>query len=157
MFLPLYGALPWRVDPLAVLAGLAIRALWTLTAPPPLAADDALAAWLAALPGGLAALWVATRILGAAVVPVIEELAFRGYVLQRADFDGLAGRLVAVALSTALFAALHDRWLPAALAGLVFAALTLRSGRLTDAILADAAANAIIAAAAIATGDWSRI
>lgn len=153
-----YSALPWRADMSAVMAGGIVGALWIVTSPPPSETDAALAAWLAAAPTWLFAVWIATRALGTAViVPLIEELVFRSYILERANFGGRAGLVFAVALSTALFAALHDRWIAAALAGLVFAALTLRSGRVTDAIVAHATANALIAAAAAATGDWSKI
>jgi exosortase E/protease (VPEID-CTERM system) len=157
-FLPHYRALRWRADPVSILAGLAIGALWIVTSPPPSETDAALAAWLAAAPTTLFMLWIVTRTLGTIlVVPLVEELVFRSYVLQRANFGGRPGLLFAIGLSSALFAALHDRWLAAALAGLVFALLALRSGRLTDAIVAHAVANTAIAAAAMTTGDWSKI
>jgi exosortase E/protease (VPEID-CTERM system) len=154
-FRALYRRLDWRLDPVSLAAGVAIGALWLATAPPPAEADSALADALAALGPAAFALWVASRLVGTALlVPLIEELVFRGYVLRRLDTGGIVMRALALAVSSALFAALHDRWLAAALAGLVFGLLTLRSGRLTDAVLAHAAANAVIAAWAAAAGDW---
>ena len=45
----------------------------------------------------------------------------------------------------------------AALAGLVFGLLYLRSGRIGDAVLSHAAAKTVIAGAALLEGDWSLI
>jgi exosortase E/protease (VPEID-CTERM system) len=125
-----------------------------VSAPPPAAPEPA----LLALAPAAAALWVAVRLLGTVIlVPVVEELFFRGYVLARLDRGGVAWRALAVVVSTAGFAALHDRWLVAALAGLVFAVVYLRRGRLSDAVAAHVAANALVAAAAVWRGDWSLI
>ena len=66
-------------------------------------------------------------------------------------------RVLAIVVSSALFAAMHDRWLVALLAGVVFALLHLRRGRLADAIAAHVAANLVVALWALASGDWSAI
>ena len=132
--------------------------LWLATAPAAGAGDAALIAALAAMPPALFVLWVGARIVGTAVlVPVIEEFFFRGYVLSRIDTGGRAMRVLALAVSAGLFAALHDRWLAAALAGLLFGLIYLRRGRIADAVLAHALANAVIAAWAVGQGDWSVI
>jgi exosortase E/protease (VPEID-CTERM system) len=153
--------LGWRVDPLAVVAGVSIGVLWLATAPAP-ADDDPLAMALAALPNWALAAWVISRVVGTAlVVPVVEELVFRSYLLEtldaRARIGPVWGPLLAIAVSTALFAALHDRWIAAALAGLVFAGFALRRGRIADAIWCHAGANAVIGGYALATGRWSLI
>ena len=54
-------------------------------------------------------------------MPLVEELLFRGYLLARIDRGGPALRVLAIVVSSALFAAMHDRWLVALLAGVVFA------------------------------------
>lgn len=158
-------AMPWRITPSAVGAGAGIGVLWIVTAPVPEAGP--LSAALQDLGAVALFLWVAARIVGTAVlVPVIEELFFRGYVMERIAGSDRGERMAAaprlrliaaIAVSTALFAALHDRWLVAGLAGLLFAVLRLRRGGLTDAIVAHAVANALIAAQALRTGDWALI
>ena len=97
------------------------------------------------------------RKLLALLVPLVEEMFFRGYVMARLDRGGLVWRLIAIALSTALFAALHGRWIEAAIAGIVFAVVMLRRGRVTDAVISHLAANATVAAAALITRDFSLI
>jgi hypothetical protein len=151
---PLPALLQGRPDALSWSAGLLVGVGWVASAPPPAAPEPA----LLALAPAAAALWVAVRLLGTVIlVPVVEELFFRGYVLARLDRGGLAWRALAVVVSTAGFAALHDRWAVAALAGLVFAAVYLRRGRVSDAVAAHVAANALVAAAAALRGDWSLI
>ena len=110
------------------------------------------------MPPAIFALWVFSRIFGTTLlVPLIEELFFRGYLLRRLDSGGIAMRVVAIATSAGLFAVLHDRWLLAVAAGVVLSLLVLRQGRLTDAILAHVVANGIVAFWAVATGDWTII
>ena len=68
------------------------------------------------------------RIVGSVVaVPLAEELAFRGYLTRRliaADFQDVPlGRLtwLSFLVSSALFGALHGRWLAGILAGMIYA------------------------------------
>lgn len=106
--------------------------------------------------------WIAFRMLGATVVvPMAEELAFRGYLLRRLvteDFDRLAaGRstLPALAISSVLFGAMHgSRWLAGTVAGLLYGWVYRRKGQLGDAVVAHAVTNALIAAAVLALGWW---
>lgn len=144
--------LPWRIDPLSIVCGLGIGLAWLASAPPP---SDGLPPF-----GELAGLafvaWVLARVIGTVVlVPILEELMFRGYILDRIAPTAQGVRMVAaIAFSAALFGMLHDRWIAAALAGLVFGLLVWRSKNLTDPILAHAVANGTIATYALATGAW---
>ncbi|WP_101068251.1 exosortase E/protease, VPEID-CTERM system [Roseovarius salinarum] len=139
---------------IAVPAGLAVGAAWVVLAPAP----DAPSAALAQLPAAALVAWAAVRILGTvALVPLIEELFFRGYVQARIDTGGWPRRVAAVGVSAGLFALLHGRWLEAGLAGTVFSLLYIKHGRLADAIAAHAIANAVIAGFAAWRGDWSLV
>ena len=153
LFWRVYVALPWRLDPLALTTGVAIAAMWIVTAPAP-AADAAPA--FGALTGLAFAGWVVARFVGTSLlVPVIEELMFRSYLLNRIAPQGDGPRMaVAIAISAGLFALLHDRWIEAAIAGLIFGLLVWRSRNVTDAIVSHATANALIALFALATGAW---
>ena len=110
----------------------------------------------------MAVVWLIARVLGSVVViPLAEELAFRGYLLRRlvaADFrtvspDRLTG--VAFVISSMAFGALHGRWLAGTLAGVCYALAFCRRGRIGDAVLAHATTNALIAGDVLATGAWS--
>ncbi len=102
--------------------------------------------------------WVFFRVAGTVLlVPFIEEMFFRGYLLRRLDFGGMGGKAFALAASSVLFGALHaDIWL-ASISGLVFAFLALRRNRVFDAVVAHATANGIIAAWAVWADNWSVI
>ncbi|MFT3974772.1 MAG: exosortase E/protease, VPEID-CTERM system [Amaricoccus sp.] len=122
-------------EPLALALGLAVGAGWLLTAPAPDAS------------GG----WLAVRIAGAVLLtPLVEEAFFRGYLQPRLIRAGVPAAL-AVVIAAALFGLLHGRWLAGTLAGVVFGLAALRRGRLSDAVAAHVAANAALAAWALAT------
>jgi len=146
-----YSELRWR-EPGALsacLLGFALGLLW-LGSGWPFPRGEASADW----PG----LWLMVRALGfCTVVPLAEELAFRGYllrVLQNRQFERVPFRSRpwwAIAISSLVFGALHERWLAATLAGLVYALIQVRGGRLRDAVLAHATTNATLAAFALAS------
>jgi exosortase E/protease (VPEID-CTERM system) len=116
-------------------------------------------------PGALArlepaerAVWLATRVAGSiAVIPLAEELAFRGFLLPwlARPHDEDERRTLpwfAIALSSAVFGATHEHWMLGTVAGAAFAAARLLRGRLSDAVLAHAVANAGVTAAALVPG-----
>ena len=149
-----YRELLRSVDMVAVFAGASVGLLWLLTEPP--APDnDALRHTLLGLGPVAVSLWLILRLSGSVLfVPLAEELFFRGYLLTRLNDGSPAMRLLAVVISSGLFALLHGRWLAAFAAGAVFALVMLRRNRLSDAIVAHVIANGGIAAAALARGDW---
>lgn len=153
-FVAIYARLDWRIDPLAFAAGASIGAMWILI---PVAPSET--APYGALSGGLLLAWFVARGIGTVVlVPLVEELFFRDYLERRLRLGHGRGWTVLAALITAgLFAALHDRWAEAFVAGLVFSAIARRRENITDAILAHAVANAIVFAAALYSGNLAII
>jgi CAAX prenyl protease-like protein len=92
---------------------------------------------------------------------VAEELAFRGFLLRRLsaiDFESVSFRSTswyAVLGSAILFGVMHGgRWWLATVAGVVYATLVRRTGRIGDAIVAHAVTNALIALAVVFFGQW---
>jgi exosortase E/protease (VPEID-CTERM system) len=81
------------------------------------------------------------------VAPVVEELAFRGYLLRRIaspHFERVAPRAagpIGIAISTILFGILHPAWHAGIAFGLLYAVAYLARGRLIDAVLAHAVSN----------------
>jgi exosortase E/protease (VPEID-CTERM system) len=148
----------------AVLIGVVVFALWmTLET---LHADSrsgtVLLDGLRGLPKGWAIVWLIFRVAGSVLtVPLAEELAFRGYLvrrLQSVNFLSVPpGHFTPLALlvSSILFGALHGRWLAGTVAGLLYAFAVRRRGNLTDAVVAHATTNALIAAHVLITGSWS--
>jgi exosortase E/protease (VPEID-CTERM system) len=105
--------------------------------------------------------WITARAVGSCIaLPLVEELAFRGFLLPwlvSVDFEAVSPRawtFTAVVVSSAAFGAVHHHWLLGALAGLAFAAAYRSRGRLGDAVLAHALCNAGLAAAVLFAGHW---
>lgn len=146
-------SLEWRMDPVAVAAGVLVGLGWIITAQ-----SGETVAGLGDMGAGALAGWVVIRVIGtSALVPVVEELFFRGYLLNFLKGETIIRTGAAVVISSLGFALLHGRIVEAGVAGVIFALVVLRQGRVADAIVAHAVANAIIAIAAMIGGDWSLI
>lgn len=157
VYTPLVRSVSW----VSVVIGLAVGGLWVAT-DPSLGDAAPLGLWIASLPLWLAAAWLAMRALGSVVlVPIAEELAFRGFLarwlvstrFETVGFDQF--RFVAFAGSSLAFGLLHERWLAATLAGAVYALVMYRTNRLSDPIAAHAASNFVIIGAAIVFQAWA--
>jgi len=110
----------------------------------------------------VAAGWLAFRIIGAVItVPVAEELAFRGYLLRKlvsVRFEAVSYRhftILSWVGSSVLFATLHDHWFAGFAVGLIFALAAYLNDRLSDAVVAHATANGLLAIWVLATRNWS--
>ena len=159
-----YDALQWCWSWSAVVLGILAFALWMGLEQPLAAATvgSQLGQALSGVGPGERAFWLFFRVVGSVVtVPLAEEIAFRGYLTRRliaADFQSVPpGQFSwsSFLVSSSLFGVMHGRWLAGILAGMLYALAFYRRGRLTDAVLAHATTNALIAAYVIATGTWS--
>ncbi len=163
---------------LAVAVGLAVFGLWIVLDAPwmTLAAltGDAVGAAPSFVPVGPDGqlLWglIVVRFVGAALlVPVMEELFWRSFLMRwvQAGEPGPAGSasfssvdpkrvgLRAVLLATFVFMLAHTLWLAAILAGLAYAWLYIRTGKLWIAVMAHAVTNGALGVWVVATGNWS--
>jgi len=86
----------------------------------------------------------AIRLFGSAfVISVAEELFFRKWLLRYAGFLWMVG----------LFAVQHNRWLAAAITGVLYGWLAMRKG-LLSAIVAHVVTNLSLGIYVLWTGDW---
>ena len=104
---------------------------------------------------------IVARTVGAALlVPVMEELFWRSFLMRWAQnpvFEGVtpaAVGLKAIVLSTFVFMLAHTLWLAAIVAGLAYALIYIRTGKLWTAVIAHAVTNGALAAWVVATGNW---
>ncbi len=146
----------------AVALGALVFAAWIAIVPADRVAEAQFSSALRAMSAWGAAGWMAMRVIGAVVtVPIAEELAFRGYAIRKLiawDFESVAaGRFtwLSFAVSSILFGALHGDWIAGTVAGMAFAVALYRRGALSDAVVAHATANAMLAAYVLWTGSWS--
>jgi exosortase E/protease (VPEID-CTERM system) len=157
------GTVSWS----AVILGAIAFVVWiALTRSSAVAAQDhAFAIDLGRMSPLIATGWLVMRVVGAVVtVPIVEELAFRGYILRKlvsADFDRVDFRFpssftwLSFMLSSALFGLLHTQWIAGTAAGMIFAIAMYRRGALRDAVVAHSTANAMLAAFVLTTHRWS--
>lgn len=144
------------------LAGVLAYVLWIVTLP--VADQEAVGRGLEvfkAWPLWAQAGWIFFRFVGGVgVAPVVEELAFRGFLLRRlrgADFEKEAPPppwSAAAILSSLAFGFAHSTPVAGTLAGLVYAWVYARRGSLGDAVVAHAVSNLIIAVQVVVLGDW---
>ena len=144
------------------LAGVAVFALWVLIVPPDRQASAEFAGALMAAPMPLVLGWILVRVIGASVVvPLVEELAFRGglmkliVLLLPAGWGPLMVQGLAILGSSVAFGLLHADILAGIVAGLVYGALAVWRGSLADAILAHAVTNFLLCLAVLGLGHWS--
>ncbi|MBN9413957.1 MAG: exosortase E/protease, VPEID-CTERM system [Candidatus Eremiobacteraeota bacterium] len=157
LFLPNYRQLFGRPNwGRALLVGVAVYVIWIAL----VKSAPADTVWPLVSPG-LAWTWIAFRVLGSSiVVPLVEELAFRGYLqrrLQSEDFEMVVPEKtgwLALGGSSLMFGLLHQDLLAAVLAGLAYGHL-YRKGGLSECTIAHGVTNFLISVQVLALGHWS--
>lgn len=149
---------------LALVVGLLVFYLWTLLDAPWMRLDGVATAPFRPIGPQGEVLWplVAVRWAGAALlVPVMEELFWRSFLMrwiEGAQFETVDPRRVglkAIVLSTFVFTLAHTLWLAAIVAGLAYAWLYRRTGKLWVPIIAHAVTNGALGVWVVLTGNWA--
>jgi exosortase E/protease (VPEID-CTERM system) len=157
----LLTSLPWGFTWRGVTAGLGVFVIWMCAARWLLPAVT-LQAGGAASTAPWSTAWALSRILASIlIIPVVEELAYRGYLLRRLvarDFTAVRFEAVGVwplLVSSAIFGAVHGTMWPAGVvAGVAYGLLVTRTGRFGEAVCAHATTNALIALAVTFGNRW---
>ena len=106
-------------------------------------------------------LLVAFRIVGAAlIVPVMEELFWRSFVLRWIDSSSFLKihparvSIKAFVITAVLFGIEHNLWLAGILAGCAYSWLYMRSNNLWIPVFSHAITNALLGVWVLRTGNW---
>ncbi len=158
-----YRDLTWNVSFPATAIGVVVFAMWIALAPADAGGKSSWPDALASIPSYWAAAWLLMRVLGFVIfVPIVEELAFRGFLTRRvidSEFQRVPVGTFSwpsLVVSSLLFGAMHGRfWLAGTLAGILFALAMYHRRSLGDAVQAHATANGLIALYVLTTGRWS--
>jgi exosortase E/protease (VPEID-CTERM system) len=158
---PRLRGVDWRFSWRGVLAGAAAFVLCIAAARLTLSPAGVPAA-LVALPPISRNAWLIGHILVSVLLaPIVEELAFRGYLLRRVgavQFESASPRLagaVGLIVSSLLFGLCQGAsWPMGIMAGLVFGLVYMRTQRLGEAVAAHVTVNALIAVAVLAGSQW---
>jgi exosortase E/protease (VPEID-CTERM system) len=155
-----YSELEWKLRWVAPLMGALAFLVWIAMSP---RGSTPMPVPLANASAALRIAWIAFRVLGAVVtVPIAEELAFRGYLLRRLitpHFESVPFRAFSwfsLILSSMIFGILHGGlWIAGIAAGVLYALAVRWSGRLTDAMIAHATTNGILAIYVLVYQKWA--
>ena len=153
----------WAEAALAVVVGLVVFALWIRLDAPWMQLSEPAAAFVPIDTNGHL-LWplIALRWIGASlIVPVMEELFWRSFLMRwihSPQFETVLPQQVglkAIVLTTFVFTLAHTLWLAAVIAGLAYALLYVRTGKLWVPIIAHAVTNGALGVWVVATERWS--
>jgi CAAX prenyl protease-like protein len=104
----------------------------------------------------------ALRWIGAAlIVPLMEELFWRSFLMrwiQSPQFETVLPQRIgpkAIVLATFVFMLAHTLWLAAVIAGLAYALLYVRTGKLWVPVIAHAVTNGVLGGWVLMTRQWS--
>lgn len=153
-----------RFDPWAVVVGVAVLIPWIINYHAwPAPADIGAAAFdPAAVPAVLAPAILIKLIASSLVIPVIEELTFRSFLMRvfiKNDFLSVPlGSYTALSFwaTVAAFAAMHPAWQwdVAALAGIAYGAYLVKTKNLVGCMIAHGTTNLGLGLYVIITGTW---
>ncbi|MDC8786629.1 CAAX prenyl protease-related protein [Roseateles koreensis] len=155
--------LPGRRDTLLSIAvGLLVFVLWIHLDAPWMQIGEPTASFLPLdLQGHKIWPLIALRWTGAAlIVPVMEELFWRAFLMRwivSPQFETVDPRgvgLKPIMLSTFVFMLAHTLWLAAIVAGLAYAYLYMRTGKLWTAVIAHAVTNGALGLWVVHSGQW---
>jgi len=147
---------------LAVAVGLLVFVLWIHLDAPWMLLGEPTATFRPLTPEG-ALIWplVIVRWIGATLmVPVMEELFWRSFLMrwiERPAFVTVDPHQVgarALVVSTFVFVLAHPMWLAAAAAGLAYALLYIRSGKLWLSVIAHAVTNGALGVWVVLGSQW---
>jgi len=155
------STLDWRWSQRGVLTGILVFAVW-IVACAFLMSPASEPASLLALSPWARVLWILGRMATAVlVVPVAEELAYRGYLMRRLlskDFEAIEFRDVkpwALAVSSVAFGLAHGAlWMPGIVAGVVYGLLTVRTNSFSEGIVAHVTTNGLLAVGVLCFNHW---
>jgi len=146
----------------SMLVGLVVFMLWIHLDGPGLTLSEPTASFVPVNDAGVID-WplVVVRWCGAALlVPVMEELFWRSFLMRWIEsprFEGVDPFKVglrAIVLSTFVFVLAHTLWLAAAIAGLAYAFLYVKTGKLWAAVIAHAVTNGVLGVWVVMTKNW---
>ena len=148
---------------LAVVVGLAVFGLWIHLDAPWMRLGEPSAGFIPKDANGQL-MWplITVRWVGASLlVPVMEELFWRSFLMrwvQSPQFESVVPQQVglkAVVLSTFVFMLAHTLWLAAIIAGLAYAWLYIRTGKLWVPVIAHAVTNGVLGVWVLQTQRWA--
>jgi len=148
---------------LAAFVGALVFCLWVVLDAPWMRIGEATAAFTPLESAGerqwplIAVRWIG----GALLVPVMEELFWRSFLMrwiENATFEAVDPQRIgarAIVLATFVFMLAHTLWLAAIVAGLAYAWLYRSTGKLWVAVIAHGVTNGVLGVWVVLTQNWA--
>lgn len=147
---------------ISIMVGVLVALLWIALIPPNIEWNAKFSQAITSMNSQEVFVWTLFRMLGFLITaPILEELVFRGYLIDRISLRNISIHdtpkfsSLALVVSSCLFGALHSYWIPGILAGLLFALLRFGSQSIVNCIIAHSIANLVVALWVHYSGNWS--
>jgi exosortase E/protease (VPEID-CTERM system) len=144
-----------------IFTGALVAFIWIAIYPPDEEYNASFIAGLESMPLWFFILWFFSRALGGwFIIPIIEELVFRGYVLCRASNNNIelhkkiTFSWTALIISSIIFGFIHTEFIAGVIAGVIFALLRFRGKSISEVIVAHMIANILVSFWALYTNNW---
>ena len=144
-----------------IFAGFIVAVLWVILVPASPEYNVHFIDSIQAMPLWLMLGWCVFRIIGFCLIaPILEELAFRGYLLARVsqqpllNINQLTFSLIALIISSIIFGFIHSDVIAGFMAGIIFGVIRYRHHNLVEPIISHISANIFVAIWAVMTGQW---
>lgn len=145
-----------------VLIGIIVFIIWLILVPTSVENTAEFTSHLTNASPFVVTIWLLFRFIGSVItVPLAEELAFRGYLLNRlSGIDPEKGGALSFAflpffVSSLLFGIFHGAWIAGTIAGMGYAFALYRRGNIGDAVVAHVTTNALLSIYVLITQEWS--
>ena len=150
---------------LSVVMGVVTFVIWIVLVPLDEEKSIFFASKLFAIPQWGVILWMVFRVFGSVIIiPLAEELAFRGYLFAELK-DVFASRfksypqwidsIIVIIITSIGFGLLHSALLAAILSGIIFGFIRLYKNNVLDAVICHGVANLLLSAYVIYYSAWS--
>lgn len=159
-----YTFLKAKLSVVPVLVGVVVFGLWIMLIPPDLALSRQFELSLFSVSPAATVLWLLFRIIGTTVmVPILEELAFRGfmqpqmqsYAQNKIGLPRTLSIIFAISITSLAFGFMHSEWIAGTIAGVMYGLMRIWRGKVWDAIVAHATTNFVLAMYVLFFGYWS--
>ena len=150
---------------LPITLGILTFLIWIVLVPLDEQKSNFFASKLFAIPQWGVILWTIFRVFGSVIiVPLAEELAFRGYlfdelkavlILRFKSCPQWLNSIIVITITSIGFGLLHSAWLAAILSGVIFGFIRLYKDNVLDAVICHGVANLLLSVYVIYYSAWS--
>lgn len=159
-----YAFLRTKLNPVPLIVGALVFVFWITMIPHDPIVSDKFETSLFGVPPLATILWLLFRVIGTTLmVPILEELAFRGfmqpqiqeYVQDKFVLSKTLSFIFSLTITSLAFGLMHSEWAAGTVAGICYGLLRQWRGKVGDAVIAHGFTNFLLAIYVLIFGYWS--